>query len=78
VVSIGGFIVTIYWTENFSTSGLIEFNFAVWLVGLLGALLWFFGGIETGRGRDIETVSGGGSVLLELPELALPGSAGEH
>jgi hypothetical protein len=68
-VSIGAYIGTIYWTEHFTTKSLIEFNMGVWIVGLLGALLWYFGGIETGKGADIESVSGdtGGSELLELP-----------
>jgi hypothetical protein len=40
----------------------------VWVVGMIGALLWFFGGIETGRGTDIETVSNtGDQELLALP-----------
>jgi MFS family permease len=87
-ISIGGYIGTIYWTQHFSLEGLIFFNTMVWVVGLAGALLWFFGGIETGEGADIETVSGtsgehGGDALLELPpipgavpaEPAGPGSA---
>lgn len=57
-VSIGGYIGTIYWAQHFSTTSLIAFNLAIWGVGLLGALLWFFGGIETGKGMDIESVSG--------------------
>lgn len=68
-VSIGGYIGTIYWTQHFSTTSLVGFNLAVWFVGLLGALLWFFGGIETGKGIDIESVSGDptGTELLALP-----------
>lgn len=68
-VAIGAYIGTIYWTEHFTTTALIGFNLAVWVVGLIGALLWYFGGIETGKGIDIETVSGdaGGMELLALP-----------
>jgi MFS family permease len=67
-VSIGGYIGTIYWTASFSTGQLIFFNLMVWCLGILGALIWFIGGIETGQGRDIETVSGvGGAELLEIP-----------
>lgn len=68
-ISIGGYIGTIYWTEHFTTKALIAFNLGVWILGLLGALLWFFGGIETGKGVDIESASGdsGGTELLELP-----------
>ena len=43
-ISIGGYIGTIYWTEHFTTKGLIFFNTMVWVLGLLAALLWFFGG----------------------------------
>jgi hypothetical protein len=71
-VSIGGYIGTIYWTQNFSTTGLIFFNLMVWIVGLIGATVWFFGGIETGMGTDIETVSGGGASGSELLELPTP------
>jgi MFS family permease len=73
-ISIGGYIGTIYWTENFSVTGLIFFNTMVWVLGLIGALIWFFGGIETGAGTDIETVSN--STDLELMALPLPASAG--
>lgn len=73
-VSIGGYIGTIYWTQNFSTDGLIFFNLMVWVVGLIGATVWFFGGIETGMGADIETVSGGGGGGTELLELPTPES----
>jgi MFS family permease len=72
-ISIGGYIGTIYWTQGFSLSHLIFFNVMVWVVGLAGALLWFFGGIETGQGTDIETVSGSGEfelLALPLPEAA--------
>ncbi|MHB1593549.1 MAG: MFS transporter [Streptosporangiaceae bacterium] len=69
-VSIGGYIGTIYWTESFSTSQLIFFNSMVWVLGLIGAVLWFFGGIETGKGTDLETVSN--SEEYELLDLAVP------
>ncbi|MHB1928856.1 MAG: MFS transporter, partial [Acidimicrobiales bacterium] len=69
-ISVGGYIGTIYWTEHFSTSHLILFNVCVWVVGLLGASLWFFGGIETGMGTDIETVSGGAGIELTDAPLA--------
>jgi len=76
-VSIGGYIGTIYWTASFTTGQLIFFNLMVWCLGILGALIWFIGGIETGKGRDIETASGvGGAELLELPApTAAPGPA---
>lgn len=76
-ISIGGYIGTIYLTEHFTTSGLIGFNVAVWVVGLAGALLWFFGGIETGQGVDIETVSGAAGIeLLDVPMPAIPAPSG--
>ncbi len=71
-ISIGGYIGTIYWTENFTTSQLIFFNVMVWVLGTVGALLWFYGGIETGQGTDIETVSN--SEEQELLALPLPGA----
>jgi len=42
--------------------------------------MWFFGGIETGKGIDIETVSGdaGGMELLELPIEKLAEAAGHQ
>jgi len=76
-VSIGGYIGTIYLTEHFSTSGLILFNVLVWVVGLAGALLWFFGGIETGEGIDIETVSGTGTLELSVGQSGAIGGAPE-
>jgi MFS family permease len=72
-VSIGGYIGTIYWTQHFTTTGLIFFNLMVWCLGIIGALIWFFGGIETGKGIDIETVSGGGAI--ELADLPVPATA---
>ena len=72
-ISVGGYIGTIYWTEHFSTPHLILFNVCVWVVGLLGAALWFFGGIETGMGTDIETVSGAHGI--ELSDMPLAGTA---
>jgi MFS family permease len=71
-ISIGGYIGTIYWTQYFTTSQLIFFNVMVWVLGSIGALLWFFGGIETGMGTDIETVSN--SADHELLALPLPGA----
>ncbi|MHB8293244.1 MAG: MFS transporter [Acidimicrobiales bacterium] len=77
-VSIGGYIGTIYWTQSFSTTALIGFNLAVWVFGLAGALLWFFGGVETGQGTSIEMVSGdiGGRSELPGPELSGTEQAG--
>jgi len=79
-IAIGGYIGTIYWTEHFTTTELVGFNLAVWVVGLIGALMWFFGGIETGKGIDIETVSGdaGGMELLELPIEKVAEAAGHQ
>lgn len=75
-LSIGGYIGTIYWTEHFSTQGLIFFNLLVWALGFVAALAWFFWGVETAKGTAIETASGHeGSELLELPiDLTVPGA----
>jgi len=57
-VSIGLYIATIYITQSFSLSGFTFFSVAVWAVGLAGAIAWFIGGVETGKGASLETASG--------------------
>ena len=57
-VSIGLYIATIYITQSFSLSGFTFFSVAVWAVGLAGAIAWFVGGVETGKGTSLETASG--------------------
>lgn len=56
-VSIGLYIGTIYLTAHYSLSHTLLFNAIVWAVGASGAVLWFFKGIETGRGVGIEEAS---------------------
>lgn len=57
VVSIGGYVGTIFWVQSFTTKQLILFNLLVWVVGLLGALAWWVGGAETGQGTAVELAS---------------------
>ncbi len=57
-VSIGMYVVTIYMTQHYSLSQYMLFNLVVWAIGLAGALVWYWGGIETGRGTSLDTASG--------------------
>ncbi len=57
-VSIGLYIVTIYLTQSYSLTGFTIFSAVVWAIGLLGAVAWFIGGVETGAGASIEVASG--------------------
>lgn len=57
-VSIGLYIVTIYLTQAFSLSQYILFSLVVWGIGLAGAVAWFIGGVETGKGASLEHASG--------------------
>jgi len=57
-VSIGLYIVTIYMTQNYGLSQYMLFSLIVWVIGLAGAIAWYFGGIETGKGVTLETASG--------------------
>ncbi|HUY96233.1 MAG TPA: MFS transporter [Verrucomicrobiae bacterium] len=57
-VSIGLYIATIYITQSFNASGLILFSMLVWAIGLAGAVAWYFGGVETGRGVSLDVASG--------------------
>ncbi|NMP22921.1 MFS transporter [Sulfobacillus sp. DSM 109850] len=56
-VSIGLYIGTIYLTAHYSLSHTLLFNAVVWAIGASGAVLWFFKGLETGRGVAIEEAS---------------------
>ncbi len=56
-VSIGLYIATIYLTAHYTLSHTILFNTIVWAIGASGAVLWYFKGIETGRGVSIEEAS---------------------
>ena len=57
-VSIGLYIGTIYWTQNFSLNAFTAFVVGVAIIGLAGAVVWFFWGNETGQGVSIEMASG--------------------
>jgi len=57
-VSIGLYIVTIYMTQNYGLNQYMLFNLIVWVIGLGGAVAWYYGGIETGKGVSLETASG--------------------
>lgn len=56
-ISIGLYIGTIYLTQTYSLRHYMLFNMLVWAIGLSGALVWFFRGIETGQGVSIEEAS---------------------
>jgi len=58
-ISIGLYIATIYLTQHLDAAGLIRFSLLVWAVGLIGAVAWYIGGIETGRRVGIDVASGG-------------------
>ncbi|MCL6453123.1 MAG: MFS transporter [Alicyclobacillus sp.] len=57
-VSIGAYIATIYITQNFALSAYTLFNVLVWAIGLAGAVAWFIGGTETGKGASLDVASG--------------------
>ena len=57
-VSVGLYIATIYLTQGLSLGGFTWFGVLVWGIGLLGALSWYFGGTETGRGASVEAAAG--------------------
>ncbi|KPV44533.1 MFS transporter [Alicyclobacillus ferrooxydans] len=57
-VSIGLYIATIYITQNFGLNAYTLFNCLVWAVGFAGALAWYIGGTETGRGASLDIASG--------------------
>ncbi|MBF8377130.1 MFS transporter [Alicyclobacillus mali] len=57
-VSIGLYIATIYITQNFGINAYTMFNALVWVIGLAGAIAWFIGGNETGKGASLDVASG--------------------
>ncbi|WP_304458695.1 MFS transporter [Alicyclobacillus sendaiensis] len=57
-VSIGLYIATIYITQNFGITAYTMFNALVWAIGLAGAIAWFIGGYETGKGASLDVASG--------------------
>ncbi len=57
-ISIGLYIVTIYMSQNYGLNEYMLFNLIVWIIGLAGALAWYFAGVETGKGTTLESASG--------------------
>ncbi len=53
-LGIGLYIPTIYLTSSYSLNQYILFNIIVWVIGSAGAIAWFIGGKETGKGIPIE------------------------
>ncbi|WP_338117035.1 MFS transporter [Sulfuracidifex metallicus] len=56
-VSIGAYIPVIFLTAGLSIYQYMLFNFSVWFIGLIAAILWFTKGIETGKGRSLSEIS---------------------
>ncbi|AWR98534.1 MFS transporter [Metallosphaera hakonensis] len=57
-ISIGAYIPTIYLTSGFTIYQYMLFNGLVWAVGTVAAILWFLKGYETGKGVNIDEISG--------------------
>ncbi|WP_242549631.1 MFS transporter [Alicyclobacillus mali (ex Roth et al. 2021)] len=57
-ISIGLYIATIYITQNFGITAYTMFNALVWAIGLAGAVAWWIGGYETGKGASLDVASG--------------------
>lgn len=57
-VSIGLYIASIYATQNFGLSAYTLLNVFIWAIGLAGAIAWYIGGTETGKGASLDTASG--------------------
>ncbi len=53
-LGIGLYIPTIYITSSYSLNQYILFNIVVWIAGSAGAVAWFIGGKETGKGIPVE------------------------
>lgn len=57
-VSVGLYIVTIYLTQGLSLTEFTWFAVVVWTIGVVGALAWYIGGAETGRGAGLDAALG--------------------
>jgi MFS family permease len=57
-VSVGLYICTIYLTQGLSLQAFTWFAVAVWVVGVAGALAWFWRGAETGKGAGLDAAAG--------------------
>jgi len=57
-VSVGLYVVTIYLTQGLSLTEFTWFAVVVWTIGVAGALAWYLGGAETGRGAGLDAALG--------------------
>lgn len=57
-ISIGLYIATIYLSQNYGLHEYMLFNMVIWIIGLAGAVAWYFAGVETGKGATLESASG--------------------
>ena len=57
-VSVGLYIATIYLTQGLSLSSFTWFAVGVWVIGVAGALAWFWRGAETGQGAGLDAAAG--------------------
>lgn len=48
-----GYVASIFLTSSFTSLMFMEYTLALWVLGLLGSLVWLFKGVET-RGVDID------------------------
>ncbi len=53
-LGIGLYIPTIYLTASYTLHQYILFNVLVWVIGSAGAIVWYFLGYETGKGKSLE------------------------
>ncbi|MDG7039195.1 MAG: MFS transporter, partial [Nitrososphaerota archaeon] len=59
VLSIGVIdTIAIYYTAGLSLSQYTLFNALIWTLGLVGAIVWWYRGNETGRGVSLTAASG--------------------
>ncbi|MDG7037835.1 MAG: MFS transporter [Nitrososphaerota archaeon] len=62
VVSYLLLITSIYLTASLSLKNFTLYNIVIWVVGVAGALIWYFKGTETGKGVSIGVASGESSI----------------
>ncbi|HVB95929.1 MAG TPA: MFS transporter [Nitrososphaerales archaeon] len=56
--SVGPYISVLYLASGLDIYQYTLFDLGVWLVGLVGAAVWFARGLETGRGASVSVASG--------------------
>ena len=59
-ISVGLYIATIYLTQSLSLAQFTWFAVLVWGIGVAGAVAWYVGGTETGKGASLEAAAGHG------------------